>query len=297
VRPRDALVLGRVSNLPTVWSNTLAGWALAAGTGTPAAEPAAALPVLAVLLAALSLLYVAGMYLNDAFDAAVDGRERPGRPIPAGRVAAGTVAAAAVGMIGLALALLAGLAGRDAAPAPWAPFAAGIALAVAIVAYDAHHKGNRFSPVVMGLCRALVYVTAAVAFAPPGFALVLAAAALWSYLIGLTYAAKEEAFDRIRRGWPLLFLAVPFAYAAPVAVGSWLGAALCAAFAGAVGFALYRLKRRAAGDVPRAVAGLLAALCLFDALVIAGQGAPGLALGAALLYPVTLALQRVVPAT
>lgn len=71
-----ALRLGRVSNLPTVWTNALAGAALAGG------EPwqAAMLP----LLLALSLFYVGGMYLNDAFDRDIDARERPARPIPAG---------------------------------------------------------------------------------------------------------------------------------------------------------------------------------------------------------------------
>ena len=38
-------------------------------------------PVLA-LFVSLSLFYVGGMYLNDAFDAGVDALERPERPIP-----------------------------------------------------------------------------------------------------------------------------------------------------------------------------------------------------------------------
>ena len=64
-----ALRLGRVSNLPTVWSNTLAGTVIAGG------EPWR----LGTLLAALgiSLLYVAGMYLNDAFDREIDANEGP----------------------------------------------------------------------------------------------------------------------------------------------------------------------------------------------------------------------------
>src|SRR5439155_10768617 len=78
-----ALKLGRVSNLPTVTSNVLAAIALAGGF------PATATIVLACV--AMSLMYVAGMYLNDAFDRDIDRVERPERPIPAGEVHASTV--------------------------------------------------------------------------------------------------------------------------------------------------------------------------------------------------------------
>ena len=77
-RAHTYLRLGRVSNLPTVWTNVLAGVALS-GARAPAGT--------AVLLAlALSLFYVGGMFLNDAFDREVDTRERPERPIPSGTV-------------------------------------------------------------------------------------------------------------------------------------------------------------------------------------------------------------------
>ena len=59
-----ALRLGRVSNLPTVWTNVLAGGILA---GADPAHPLVLVPLLAA-----SLLYVGGMYLNDAFDAEID---------------------------------------------------------------------------------------------------------------------------------------------------------------------------------------------------------------------------------
>ena len=298
MKPRDALVLGRVSNLPTVWSNVLAGSALAGAAPGPAAAPA-----LAALLIALSLAYVGGMYLNDAFDAAIDRRERPERPIPSGRVALRTVYAAGFAMLVAALLILGligigliAFAGGSGGPA-WAPFAAGTALAVAIVAYDAWHKDNPFGPVLMGLCRALVYVTAAVAFAPLTTTVLAGAGVLWAYLIGLTYAAKEEALNRIGHAWPLAFLAVPVLYGLTVAADSLLGVALLVAFIAWTGVAVRRLFRRRPGDVPRSVAALLAGICLLDALVIAGQGRPGLALVAAVLFALTLLLQRFVPAT
>src|SRR5574339_414061 len=88
------LRLGRVSNLPTVWTNVLAGVSVAR-------EP------LAFLALALSLFYIGGMYLNDAFDREIDARERPERPIPSGQVKATTVFAVGYGLLAAGLAALA----------------------------------------------------------------------------------------------------------------------------------------------------------------------------------------------
>src|SRR6266478_3370591 len=79
---RALLVLGRVSNLPTVWSNCLAGWLLAGG------ENRGSLPF---LMAGATCLYIAGMFLNDAFDADFDRQHRKERPIPSGALPARTV--------------------------------------------------------------------------------------------------------------------------------------------------------------------------------------------------------------
>lgn len=297
MRVRDALVLGRVSNLPTVWSNVLAGATLSGAALLPDAGP-----TLALLMLAISLLYLAGMYLNDAFDRRIDSRERPERPLPAGRVTVATVYTTGFAMMATGLLMLAAIpreAGPVSADAPsvGGPLLGGLALAAAIVAYDAYHKDNPLSPVVMGLCRALVYGTSAVAFAAPTAGLALAAVVLWSYLIGLTYAAKQESLDRLGSLWPLTFLAVPFVYALPVAAGSMFGAALFAGFAVWTGLAVRRLFRRVQGDVPRAVGALLAGICLLDGLVILGQGRVDVALIAVALFPLTLAAQRFVPAT
>ena len=88
------LRLGRVSNLPTVWTNVLAGAVLA---GRATVGPGRAGRSLAL---ALSLFYVGGMYLNDAFDREIDARERPERPIPSGRIGAGEVFALGFGLLG-----------------------------------------------------------------------------------------------------------------------------------------------------------------------------------------------------
>ena len=77
-RWRSYLLLARVSNLPTVWTNVLAGL-VAAG------HPPDWL-TLTRTAAAASLFYSGGMLLNDACDAVYDARMRPERPIPRGDV-------------------------------------------------------------------------------------------------------------------------------------------------------------------------------------------------------------------
>src|SRR5262249_30013757 len=93
------LKLGRVSNLPTVWTNVLAGTVLAGGDWRDGR--------FGIVLVAMSVFYIGGMYLNDYFDRAVDARERPTRPIPAGEISAAAVAAAGAAMLASAIALMA----------------------------------------------------------------------------------------------------------------------------------------------------------------------------------------------
>jgi 4-hydroxybenzoate polyprenyltransferase len=291
--PSTALRLGRISNLPTVWSNTLAGVALGGGEiWTPATL---------LLAAGLSLLYVAGMYLNDAFDRDIDSVERPSRPIPAGLVAANTVFAAGMGL------MLAGLVFVHLAGAFSPQHAAGsgmlvaLALAAAIVFYDWHHKGNPLSPFFMGLCRVLAYTTAALTVTGMLTAgLLIAAAVVLGYLIGLTYIAKQESLDRVGSLWPLLFLAAPLAYG----VGAFLAgqntalvALLLTALIMWIGVALFFLKRRGKGDVPRAVVSLIAGIAIVDALFLASLGAPLGAVVALICFLLTLCLQRWISGT
>ena len=287
---RDALALGRVSNLPTVWTNMLAALVLAGGTITDGRVPA--------LLAGLTLFYVGGMYLNDAFDAGIDARERPERPIPAGRVARGTVFALGFGMLALGVACLGWTGfGIEGGTGAW-PLLGGLALAAAIVFYDWYHKANPLSPVVMGACRFLVYVATGLAIAlplPP--ALLLGGGLLLCYVIGLTYVAKQETLGRVKNLWPLLFLAAPLAYGLVLAGDHPMVLAYLAPLAAWMALALWLIRRRAPGDIPRAVVGLIAGISLYDAMLIAGSGDFGLAGLAMLGFFLTLGLQRYVAGT
>lgn len=274
------LRLGRVSNLPTIWTNGLAGWVLAGGGFSPG--------LLLILLVALSLFYVAGMFLNDAFDAEIDAEERADRPIPMGEASRNAVFLFGFGMLALgamfsfSLGMGAGL--------------AGLALAAAIVIYDWVHKRTSASPLIMGVCRVLTYVLAAFAAGGSSIALWLGGLGLFCHVVGLTYAAKQEAYDRIGAAWPLAVLAIPVVVAATMLNG-YVAALILAGYAAWGGWALSLLFRRRPGDVPKAVVSLIAAVSLYDAVMIAGAGAVWLALVGVAGFFATLALQRYAPGT
>jgi len=278
------LRLGRVSNLPTVWTNVIAGATIA--------NTAATVADIATVGLAMTAFYVGGMYLNDFFDREIDARERPGRPIHAGDIGAATVSA-----IGFAL-----LAAGVAFLAPFGPFTAlwALALAVAIVLYDAWHQGNRFAPVIMGLCRALVYLGTGAAVSGNVLpALIIGATALAAHVIGLTYAAKQENLNQVGGLWPLAVLAGPLLLAlSGVSTGRLVVVAsllLCLADIAAVRL----LARRATADaVPRAVSILIAAICLVDALAVALHGG-GIVLTCACAsgYLLTRLFQAAIPGT
>ncbi len=285
-----ALRLGRVSNLPTVWTNTLAGAVLAGAAGFGAE--------FAVMLAAFSLFYIGGMFLNDAFDARIDALERPERPIPSGEIGAREVYRYGFGMMGAGTVLLIWVGFGFAPKTGLWPAAGGLALAAAITFYDWNHKKNPLSPVVMGLCRVLVYVAAALCYtlALPG-ALWVGAGLMLCYLIGLTYIAKQENLGKVENLWPLLFLAAPVVY------GAWLASAQLAVglfwllFTVWVLVALWFLRRRRKGDIPRAVVSLIAGISLLDAMLIAGTGALALAGVGLVGFGVTLFFQRYISGT
>ena len=136
------LRLLRISNVPTVWTNVLAGSVIAGGERHP--------NEMALIVTAMTAFYIGGTYLNDFFDRAIDARDRPGRPIDAGEIRAGSVLLIGFGLLAAGIALM----------VPFGPSAVlcGILLAGVIVLYNVWHKGNALSPIVMGLCRALVYM-------------------------------------------------------------------------------------------------------------------------------------------
>jgi 4-hydroxybenzoate polyprenyltransferase len=290
VRWRTYLRLGRVSNLPTVWTNVLAGVFLAGG----GLEAGMVVP----LLIALSLFYEGGMFLNDAFDREVDARERPERPIPSGLISATEVFGVGYSLVVLALLILLAQSFWWGGLGSWAPVVSGMVLAGVIIYYDVRHKRDPLSPLIMGLCRVLVYITAAFAVADRLTAPVIGGALiLLSYLIGLTYVAKQETLSEYRNLWPLAFLFAPFAYGLPIFLGSVAGALIYLGFLAWVCYAISLLIRKGHSDIPRAVISFIAGISLLDALLIAGRGEATAAGLATLGFGMTLFFQRYVRGT
>lgn len=285
-----ALRLGRVSNLPTVWTDVLAGAVLAGSTPQPF--------LLALLLLAVSLFYVAGMYLNDAFDRDFDAAAYPQRPIPSGAVTTGTVFT--MGFLGLGAGeLLLVVVGFGAESGRgWPPVIAGLCLAATIVSYNVHHKGNPLSPFLMSLCRAQVYLTTALAVDPLlpqpfwwGMALLVA------YVMGLSYVARQETLARLTNLWPLALLAAPFLYGAAGALRSVGTALIYIGFLMWVVNAVQRLVRRTQADMRAGISQLIAGIALLDSLLIALAGDLRLAAIAAGAALITSLAHRFVPGT
>ena len=145
-----ALRLTRVAQLPTVTSNVLAAIALAGAFPAPA--------TIALVCFAMSLMYAAGVFLNDAFDRDHDREHRPDRPIPAGEVPAAVVFDTGFALLAFGIAMVA--LGALALGASWKPVICAVALGSLIVHYNASHKDNRLAPLLMTLCRLCVYTTA-----------------------------------------------------------------------------------------------------------------------------------------
>jgi 4-hydroxybenzoate polyprenyltransferase len=275
------LVLGRASNLPTVWSNCLAGYFLGGGSSGWR---------FLLLCVGASLAYVGGMYLNDAFDADFDRQFRRERPIPSGRIDEGLVWKLGWVLLGGGTLLLATLG--------WTAAVFAVLLSLSVVLYDAVHKAIAFSPVLMSACRFFLFLVAA-AVGNRG----VTGDALWSafalsgWIIGLSYVAKRESTTGELQRWPLVVLALPLFLSALMNNGDWRlrGLVLSALLVGWAGWCLRHTFASGPRNLGLTVAGLLAGICLVDLLAVApGPGYAFVFLG---LFAAALLGQRFVPAT
>lgn len=282
---RTFLILGRVSNLPTVWSNCLAGWWLGGG------GEVGNLPFLFI---GATLLYLGGMFLNDACDAEFDRQHRRERPIPSGAIRPQTVwrwgsAWLALGTLALVWPgkVTAGL---------------GVVLVVSIVLYDVVHKQTAVSPLLLGLCRFLLYVIAA-STAAKG----VTGSSLWcglalaAWIVGLSYLARRESpgLESGLRYWPVLLLAAPIVLAvlmnanAPREGALLLSAILALWGVKCIGASLWSPEP----NLRATVSGLLAGVVLVDWLAVGPALPHELSFVFIGLFLAALLFQRFVPAT
>lgn len=262
------MTLGRVSNLPTVWTNTLAAALLASSAGA-LAPPSSGVWVL--LLVALSMLYLAGMLLNDLLDADWDQRHHNPRPITLGLVSRQQVGLACALLLALAAAAVLGLSRLIDQPR-WL-LGSAVLLLACILGYNLLHKKYAHSVWLMGACRSALYLTAAASLAVPPEPIWLCAILLGVYISGLTYLARQEHRNQLLSRLPLILMLSPLALAIhndnpwfwPVLL-LWLGW---------LGWHYWRHLANPRQRQVRAFIGAgLAALPLFDALVLTVANQP-----------------------
>lgn len=301
--PRPWLELARISNLPTAWTNVLAGWLLAGGGQNYA--------VLGWILLGGSLLYTGGMILNDAADVKYDREHRKERPIPSGRVSTGMVWLVGLGMMVAGAATFVFGAGA----CPW--LVGGLVLA--ILAYDFYHKPWAGSVFVMGSCRTLLVLSAASAVtggldAKADLLVILRAIALGGYIVGVTLIARHESRPTQAGGWqrlvgylglglPVLVTAGILAAQQPVAAyfqkPQWAHVVALAAMLPVIlciRKALRLMRTAPPSNIGRAVGLLLAGIVFVDGLAVS-LTAPAFTLLFALSFPLLLLWQRKIAAT
>jgi len=278
---RAFLVLSRGSGLPPVWSHCVAGWWLGGG---------GRLGALLWVIGGATLLYLAGAFLSDAYDAPGDRQHRRPRPIPAGQAREGVVFGCGWAWLLLGLASLF-CAGR--ASGYW-----GLALASCIVCYSVVHRMLTISPVLLSFCRFMLYPTAASA-GEVG----LTGSAIWCglalalYAVGVRYLQTQPAPDSGAVSyWPIAPMLAPMLLASVLnGPGYREPALLLSAVVGL--WTVYQLRKLLWEASERAYArsGLEAGLVFVDWLAVA-HAPQWLSLVFIGLFFIALLLQKIPPA-
>jgi 4-hydroxybenzoate polyprenyltransferase len=278
--PRTFLSLSRAANLPTVWSNCLAGWWLGGH------ENAGALPF---LFFSVTFLYMGGAFLNDAFDASYDNDYRRTRPIPGGAASRKAVLWWGVVFLALGALLLIGLGTTTAG--------LGLGLVVCILIYNALHRLFLFSPALLGICRFFLYpIGAAVAAHGLAGMSIWCGLALAAYVTGLGCFLRWDRTSKTPDYWAVVLLAVPVFLALLMNAGEYrqkgilLSAILVLWVIRTLRHAFWPPER----DLGVTASGLQAGIVFVDWLAVADVPRPISAVFIA-LFLTTLALQRLIP--
>lgn len=324
----DWLSLARISNLPTVWTNVLAGLVVGcfirAINDIKSPHPSHLDTFIQAwpLLLAVSLLYIAGMILNDVCDVKIDREERSERPLASGRIATATALGVAMVLMlaGLVLAALGG----------GLVLICVVFLGLCIVAYDLLHKRSVLAVVFMGFCRALVYGAAMVWVAGDamlnvsGLLVLLIPILMCIYTILITVIARGEASQvkagqYLSRVLSISMLLIPCLiflvfgllmarYQPSINLADW-GIPISMSFSWmfivlpCVMLILLWLVRSIVllnhkpAKIGSAVEGYLAGFCLIDALVLLIFISPYLAIAAGILFLITILSHRFVKGT
>ena len=281
--------LGRISNLPTVWSNVLAGVVIAGGT--------IGLQSTSILIASLSLFYIGGMFLNDAFDTKFDIIERPERPIPSKKITQKMVFVIGFILLILGIFLLYIEAFTTNVFNLNLILFLGMLLSAFIIIYNKYHKNNPYSPLIMGFCRISIYfIVSAFFLSYFNIHIFVASFFLLSYLIGLTYLAKQENIGYLKNQWPLLFLIAPIIYGYTL-IENYFSYIALGFFVLNIFVALYFTFNKKIRNIKKSVTLLISGICIYDAVLIAHHGEVNLAILSLSFFVLTLFFQKYISGT
>ena len=191
---RDWAQLVRLPNVFTVLSDTLAAAIIVAGSVLQ-------WPTVILLVVASTMIYWAGMILNDVIDLEEDRLTRTHRPL-----VRGSISPLVAGHIGNGLLLTAPIivllaTNLERQQPLWmgAAFLTAMALALCVRVYNSPLKGSPIGPLLMGLCRALNilmvgFAMLAVSPVESGVprSLLILAAGIGVYIVGITVFARRE---------------------------------------------------------------------------------------------------------
>ena len=315
------LATGRISNLPTVWSNVLVGflWAqLSTRVFTDAPSTELTLPILIATALAASLLYVGGCFLGDAIDVEFDRAHKPDRPIPSGLLSRSSVSTAAAFMLTAGAVLPSAFLFLSNGKVDLMVGLTTFLLSGSIVAYSIWHKRSPWAGLpLIGACRFfLVLFAATAAFAviqpagchldtitpsqglfPSADHILTIAALVGSYTICFASVARSESSPKPitwRKALIAIMLLLPTAQVWLAPYCAWNFPSLCALslYWLWMGFAFSQINRNKGRFVSMSLAGF----CLLDACFASHFGwlYPAICL---LLFLMALAMQRWAPAT
>lgn len=287
------LRLMRPANIVTAMSDILAGAAIVGFAGM--GEHLSSSGYLYWLVLSTVGLYGGGVVFNDVFDAALDRVERPERPIPSGLISEteGAVLGSVLLLAGIAAAFMfSTLSGAIA-----------IGIAVAALVYDKWGKHHSFlGPVNMGLCRGLDLLLGMSlipeAITQVGFlaiAPVLYIAAITMISRGEVHGGKSKTILAAAGLYGIVILAIA---AWSIAHHAYYAFAFLALLMALIFPPLVRAFRAPIGpNIGKAVKAGVLALIIMNASWAAATGAIFLAVGIALLLPVSIVLAKLFAVT
>ena len=270
------LTLGRISNLPTVWTNCIAAWALnQLGTKLPlfvlpdenvVTQFGITLTQLIWILLGSSLIYISGTTLNYAFDVDFDKKHNIDRPIPSGVMQTWEVWS--IGFIELGVGVFILIKYISVNPLYLS------LLCIAIISYDAIHKKWSGSVWLMGGCRLFLWWTIASAIVGADQSL-SNLVYIWSitlllYIAGITFVARGEATGKLPViPWPFFLLYSPAILGVFFCFhgSKWLVIPLLIVFAFGVNVGIQNARRKGSG-IGLGVSLWLALITLSDAIAV-----------------------------